>query len=755
MQVFVQRTQEHSIPGYPPWLSRLLFARGVQDAAQAKEFLQPRLEDLHDPLALHDMPKAVSLIRELGARGARAVVYGDYDVDGLCASVIAKEALQACGLKCIIYIPDRHSEGYGINEQAVRQLAGEAELLLTVDCGITAAEEVRIARELGMRVIITDHHQPPEELPQADAVINPLLGGYPFAGLCGAGTAWKLSHALKGEAFAARQLDLAALATIADMVPLLGENRVLTFHGLQRLAHTSRRGLRAMMADLGLEEGEAVSADRISFGIAPRLNAGGRLTTAQDALQLLQTERDEEAHMLSARLNAINAERQQEERRVLQEAQEQLSGQNLLRTRVIVAAGEGWNSGVVGLAAGKLAEQYGYPTVVLTKEGDQLKGSGRSAGGIDLYEALHRCAHLFLRFGGHKQAAGLSLLEKDLPAFRDGFQQAVLEQLAGRPLLREAAYDAHIPLTEATLDAIRLLEQLAPFGIGNPTPSFLVEEAKVLTSRKVGAEGKHLKLSLGQDGASLEAIAFGMGDRQEGLPPTLDAVVRLQENRYLGRVTPQAQVTALRAGSQGFHVDPLLEQRALLQQLHALEPDDMILSTPAGTMPQQVPEEGALLVCRTLETAQRMHEQYPHFHCAAGAHKDARAGSTVYYRGCLQDVEGPYAHILLCDGPVAPQEVGLAQQLFPGATVYAAPESQALAALKALLRPTVDELRDAYKHLRGGGHLLDLDMPPAKAQGMGMILAQIGLISLQGMNAQLLPPQKRHPEESQLYQRLQ
>jgi single-stranded-DNA-specific exonuclease len=261
MQAFTQRAQAYRLAGYPDWMARLLHARGVDTPEQAARFLDPALSDLHDPLLLHGMADAVEIINRLGKQKARAVVYGDYDADGLCASVIAQEALRASGLKVIVYIPDRHAEGYGLNEDAVRHLASQAELLLTVDCGITALAEVSLAKQLGMQVIITDHHTPPETLPSADAVINPMLGGYPFTSLCGAATVWKLSWALKGLDFARNQLDLAALATVADMVPLLGENRVIAAYGLRVMATTGRIGLRALMEASGLTWGESLSSE--------------------------------------------------------------------------------------------------------------------------------------------------------------------------------------------------------------------------------------------------------------------------------------------------------------------------------------------------------------------------------------------------------------------------------------------------------------------------------------------------------------
>lgn len=756
MQAFVRRAQPHQIPGVEDWLASLLHARGVQDAAQAEAFLSPRLEALHDPLCMQGMAQAVALIRELGGRKARAVVYGDYDVDGLCAAVIAEEALRAAGLKTMVYIPDRHTEGYGINADAVRKLAPQAELLLTVDCGITAVDEVALARELGLRVIVTDHHQPPDVLPPADAVINPLLGGYAFPGLCGAGTAWKLSCALHGLTFSGRQLDLAAMATIADMVPLLEENRIIAFHGLKALEATNRPGLLALMRAAGLTPGQRVSADRVGFGLAPRLNAGGRLTTAQDALQLLRTTRDEEAEALAQRLDDINRERQQQERQVIDQAEALLAGENLLHAHSIVLCGEGWNSGVVGLAAGRLAEKYGFPTVVLTRDGDAATGSGRTAGGIDLYEALKACGDLFTRFGGHRAAAGMTLSADNVPLLRQRFDQAVRSQLGGRPLLPQVYYDVPIDLADVQTGVIERMDSLAPFGIGNPAPAFLLENVDLASARRVGADGRHLKMALRARGQLRDGIAFGLGDRAEGMPPQLDAVVRLSLNEYAGRVSPQFQLQAYRAGEQAFLPDPAGEQRALLQDLAAIASNVSRLPARAEEWPGgDVPLRGTLLLCRTHDTAQQMHQRWPQLGVASGDYADRRGSSAVLYRVPLAAIQAPCDALVFCDGLLGEVEAAWAAECFPEARLYAMPRAAAMEGLLAPLRLSVDELRQAYVQARRGDSLLALGWTPARAHAAALILQELGLARLEDDRLHLLPMTKRDPADSLLYCLLQ
>lgn len=756
MQTFIRRGQEHKIAGYPDWMASLLYARGVTTAAEAQAFLNPSAAQLLPPEGLHQLPQAVQLIRQLGQQRARAVVYGDYDVDGLCAAVIASEALKEAGLQVSIYIPDRHTEGYGLNEDAVRTLAQDADLLVTVDCGIKALHEVQVAKDLGMSVIVTDHHQPGEQLPAADAVINPLLGDYPFNTLCGAATAWKLSMALHGWAFAEKQLDLAAVATIADMVPLLGENRVLAALGLQKLANTPRVGLSALKAAMGLEQGVPVSADRVSFGLAPRLNAGGRLTTAQDALSLLTATDAAQAHELALKLNQVNADRQQEERQVIDQAEQLLDGVDMLNGRSIVLYQEGWNSGVVGLAAGRLAEKYGYPAVVLSQQGERCTGSGRSAGGLDLYAALSDCKDLFLRFGGHRQAAGLSILTENVPAFAARFDQAIKAQLDGRPLLKQIAYDAPLDLGDVSLDMIRGLNALAPFGIGNPGPAFLLEDVQVQAARAVGAEGRHLKLSLRAQQAALDGIAWQMGEYADGLPPRLRAVVKLDINEYQGRQSPQAQVTAFQAGAEAFTADPARERQAVLRDLQGMAGNDTLFDVEVSAFSQEdpLPEQGALLFCRCFDTAQAMRKRYPAFHTATGAFRDRRGSSTILYAASLADVEAPFSHVVLCDGPIAAGEAALAAARFPGARLLLSPRSDALKAHLANLRPTVDELRQAYVHLRNGGQLYTLPGTREKAQAMGLMLRDMGLIDLNGQQVNLLAPSPTEPVRSALYQLL-
>ncbi|MBQ8136312.1 MAG: single-stranded-DNA-specific exonuclease RecJ, partial [Clostridia bacterium] len=422
----------------PPWGYPLLCARGLDTPEKVNAFLHPTLEALQSPQALPDAGGAAEVFarirQELGAR-ARLVVYGDYDVDGVVASVIMKEALESFFSlpdgAVRIYIPDRHEEGYGLNLNAVETLCREADAIVTVDCGITSVREaervMRWQETDGERkyLVITEHHTLPETLPMADALVDPLLCermALPACDpLCGAGVALKIAELLCGRAFMESHLDLCALATVADMVPLTGDNRIIVAEGLRRLRAimpAQRPGLYALIRAAGLEEKLAtLDAADIGFRIAPRLNAAGRLESAMDSVRLL-TERDQDAATSVAyALERINAERQDRVKEVRAEAEAQIEKMDLSSVFAIVTAGENWESGVVGLAAGKIAERFGYPTVCLSVQGERSVGSARSASGIDLYAALKTCEDLFERFGGHRQAAGLTLPTENIPAF--------------------------------------------------------------------------------------------------------------------------------------------------------------------------------------------------------------------------------------------------------------------------------------------------------------------------------------------------
>ena len=546
MQVFRKRCtgEADPLPGLPLWESELLRARGMNTPEKAEKFLHPSLSDLHDPRSMQGMDRAVQLIRDAISRGDRILVYGDYDVDGICAVTVLLETLREEGAKADFRIPLRHSEGYGLNEQAVREIAADYRLLITVDCGISNVKEVRLAKESGMNVIVTDHHEVPEELPPADAVLDPLLGNYPFRRLCGAGVALKLCQALQGTEGAEKRLEAAALATVADIVPLTDENRIIVREGMRRMEASRRPGLRALIRNAGISF--PMRADDIAFRLAPRLNAAGRLEDASQGVRLLMTADPAEGQALADHLEENNRARQAAEQKMLREAMEALPLQNdLRRDRVIIIQGDGWNTGLIGLVAGKLCERFHHPCIVLSLQEDRAVGSCRSIPGINIWEVLNACGDLFLRFGGHAQAAGLTVEPAKIPEMRRRLNQAIRERCDDSCFLPEREYDTELALRDVTLEMIERLESLEPVGFGNPAPVFRCRNASLQEGRRVGKDRSHLKLTLLEGETIRDGIGFGLGDLADQTLNRVDVLFRPSRNEFNGRVTPQLQVQAM------------------------------------------------------------------------------------------------------------------------------------------------------------------------------------------------------------------
>ena len=529
--------------GMPPALHRLLAGRGITSAEEAEAFLNPGLHSLRDPMLLSDMDRATARLRRAMEAGEAICVYGDYDVDGVCATAILAGWLISRGANARWYLPSRHNEGYGLNEAAVREIAGWANLMVTVDCGVTATALVTLAKELGLDVIVTDHHRPPEgPLPDCP-VVDPLLGGYPFAYLCGAGLAWKLVWAMEGEQAALPWVDLAALATVADVVSLTDENRAIVRLGLDAIARSPRPGVAALIEAAGVAD-KPVTSTTIAFTLAPRLNAGGRMGSAERSLELLLETDRQKARLKAAELEQENARRREVETEILQQAQAQLEGFDFAAHRALILWGENWNPGVIGLAASRLVEMYHYPVVLLAGEQEKLTGSCRSIEGVDIHAALKNCAGMLVRFGGHKQAAGLTILKGDLPRFRRAMDEWLWANVEPSVYVPVYSYDAELSLEEATPSLIAALEALQPTGFGNPAPLFRCR-AHLVEARGVGADGAHLKLTLAQGGHRLGGIAFREGHRARELSGEIDALFTLQLNTWMGRTEPQLGVKAL------------------------------------------------------------------------------------------------------------------------------------------------------------------------------------------------------------------
>lgn len=541
-----------------PLVARLLLVRGLTGSA-AGEFLSGRLADLPDPLLLPDMERAARRVAAAVESGEPVAVHGDYDVDGITGTTLLVEGLRACGAQIDYHIPLRLKDGYGLSGSALESAAAAGiRLVISVDCGVSAHDEARLARELGLDLVITDHHQPPPELPRAFAIVNPQRAesAFPFRDLAGVGVAFFLLAAVRrmlreSGCFATHAepdirgvLDLVALGTIADLVPLQGVNRTLTRIGLSLLDSGSRPGVRALKEVAGVK---AVNGGVVGFQLAPRLNAAGRLEDAARGVDLL-LEADYCKALETARLlDRFNRERQQIELQALEEALDMVAALPADRTCSIVLARDGWHSGVIGIVASRLVEKFYRPTVLIALDGEGGKGSARSIRGVHLYRALQECASTLLAFGGHEMAAGLSLARDQVTIFTQRFETVAKAVLTDEDLIPVLLYDGVALLDELDFEQVAALERLSPFGMGNPEPVLLIENVRARQLQRVG-EG-HLRFIACQGGESHPAIAFGMAARQADFQGDVDLLVSPQINRYNGREMVQLRVRDVRGST--------------------------------------------------------------------------------------------------------------------------------------------------------------------------------------------------------------
>ena len=539
----------------PPLAAQVLWNRGVREPEEADAFLSPDERRLGDPFLMRGMHEATQRIARALALREPVVVFGDFDADGVTGVTLLVQALRRMGGKVEAYIPHRIEEGYGLNFEAVERLAATGtKLLITVDCGISNAREVAHAHALGMDVLVTDHHDPPAELPPAVAVLNPWQRGcdYPFKGLAGVGIAFTLVRGLVRAGVArnglrARELlDLVALGTVADVSPLVGENRTLVALGLEAMRQTQRPGLRALMAVSGVRP-ERVSSGTISFVLGPRLNAAGRLQHAILAYRLLLTESPEEASSLAAELDALNRERQEMMVRVLARAREQVLAlpDDL---PLIFLADQEFHAAIVGLVAAKIVEEFYRPTCIAEVGEQSSRGSARSIPAFHITEALRQCADLLERFGGHRVAAGFTLPSEQLETLRLRLQALASQQLDSAALRPVLELDAEASLGELNWELLRIVERMAPFGVQNPHPVFLCPRVKVVRARQVGAAGEHLRLTLSDGRLACDAIGFRLGHRlEECVPGTyLDLACTLGASSWAGEERLELQLRDFR-----------------------------------------------------------------------------------------------------------------------------------------------------------------------------------------------------------------
>ncbi|MDE2762045.1 MAG: single-stranded-DNA-specific exonuclease RecJ [Gemmatimonadota bacterium] len=541
----------------PTPLCRLLAVRGRDTPGAAKSFLRPLLEALHDPAGLRDAGTAARRLARAVKRREMVVVHGDYDVDGIGGAALLTAWIRELGGRAEAIVPDRLEHGYDLSRAGVRRAVDQgASVLVTVDCGIVALEPVRLASEAGMDVIVTDHHAPGPGLPGALAVVNPRLPGcpYPNADLCGAGVAFKVGQLLArnlgrpaDESW--EYLDLVALATIADQMPLRGENRILARYGLRALARTRRPGLVALMESAKVKPGNDVEAGAVAFGLGPRINAAGRVGDAEAALRLLLTTDVDEARRLAGVLERNNSERRDLEKRTTDEALAALGpAYDPSRDRAVVIAGDGWHPGVIGIVASRVVERIHRPAIVIALDGEAGRGSGRSIPSFDLHGAISACAGHLARFGGHHQAAGLDIRRDRVDAFREAFLAVARDRLGSAEPRPALDVDLEIGLDEVTLDLSRYTRYAGPYGRGNPEPVFMARGVRIAGTPRV-LNGGHLKFLMEHGGNRLGAIGFRLADRvplEMLRSGPVDVAFNLLENTFRNYTTVEAKVVDVR-----------------------------------------------------------------------------------------------------------------------------------------------------------------------------------------------------------------
>ncbi len=539
----------------PRSIARVLFNRGIDNVEDVNKFLKPAMDQLHDPFLMKDMDKAVNrLIMALRERES-IMIYGDYDVDGITSTSALYLFLKDMGGDVSFYIPNRASEGYGISKGGIGAAKDRGcSLILSVDCGITSVEEVELARNFGIDMIISDHHEPAETLPAAVAVIDPKRPDceYPFKDLAGVGVAFKLAQGLLQEleldsSYAEKYLDLVAIGSAADIVPLIGENRVFTKLGLEKLNADGLDGVITLIETAGFHPGR-IEVGQIIYGLAPRINAVGRLGKASPAVELLVTRNHSKALKIANLLEEENKRRKQIDSKTLIEALSIIDKEyKPEQDSVIVLAGEGWHSGVIGIVASRIIERFFRPTVMISIENGIGKGSARSIPNFDLHSALRACADLFEQFGGHKYAAGLTIKPENIQEFKRRFNEVAWETIQPDDLVRKIYIDDEINIDIIDPRLVKLIKKLAPFGPRNPNPLFVSRNMKIIGEPRV-VGNNHLKFKVSQNGRVMDAIAFNRGDEIDRLIDNryIDLVYNIDENYWMDRTNLQLKVKDIR-----------------------------------------------------------------------------------------------------------------------------------------------------------------------------------------------------------------
>lgn len=529
--------EEH---GISTLLAKILVNRGIVDSKQIKVFLEPQRHDFHNPFDMLDMEMAVNRIIEAINNKEKTIIYGDYDVDGITSITVLKKFLNERGLDVDYYIPNRLEEGYGLNKEAIEEIAKKGyKLMITVDCGISGVEEVELANSLGIETIITDHYEQLDVLPNAYAIINPKRrdNTYPFRGLAGVGVVFKVIQAISmklnlDEKEYLKYLDIVCIGTISDIVPLVDENRVIAKLGLMLVKCTKNVGLKELIQESGYK---TIDSGMVSFGIAPRINACGRMGKQEEALELFLTDNPEKAKTITKRLNEYNIQRQETEKQIFEQAISELEKENLEEKSSIVLAGENWHHGVIGIVASRITEKFFKPTILICIEDDIGKGSGRSVPGFDLHEALAQSSKYLEKYGGHEMAVGLSLKKENIQEFKNHFEEYAKSKGVKDivPIINVDSEITKKDINKATVEQIKLLE---PFGEQNKQPLLIYKNLKIASIRAL-SEGKHLKLMLKDENEIINAIGFNLGELSEEylIGDKVDVVGTLEINAYNGQ----------------------------------------------------------------------------------------------------------------------------------------------------------------------------------------------------------------------------
>lgn len=558
----ISSSAREAFPELDPVVVQLMFNRGLQTQEAVDEFIKcDYSKDLHDPFLFRDMRKAVDRIFNAIEKSETITVHGDYDADGVSSTVLVVSVLKELGAEVNVYIPHRQTEGYGINEKTIKELHKKGtNLIITVDCGIANKPEIAQAMKKGIDVIVTDHHEEPPELPKAYAIINPHVKGeqYPFDGLSGVGVAFKFAQALIKhdggkkikEGYDKWLLDLVALGTIGDLVPLIGENRTLVKYGIVVLRKTKRVGLQELAKALNITL-ETFDTSRIGYSIVPRLNAAGRIDHANTAYELLMTRDRVQGQKVSEDLEETNKERQRITEKMVNESKKQIG--EVRNQKILFAMGDGWQVGVVGLVAGRLADRYARPAIVMGADNGEAVGSGRSIKGFDITKALVESRELLVRFGGHASACGFTLKKENVELFKQKMVSIAEREITEEELTKQIFIESEVTLEQLGWNIAEALEDFEPFGTGNERPKFVSYGLKVVDVLKVGKNGKHLKLTVRQGTTVRKVIAFGFGDSiGEFLSPgdSVDAVYELSFNEWNGNRELQLKLIDIRVGER-------------------------------------------------------------------------------------------------------------------------------------------------------------------------------------------------------------